>query len=59
MLILPFPTPEDRSERILGIARCLDMLGSEARDLDLGLVAHLIAVAREATYDAVKLEPEP
>lgn len=54
MPVIPFPRAERREERLRGIEQCLDSLHGEARDMGLELLAHILAVAREAAHDSVK-----
>jgi hypothetical protein len=42
---------ESTDERLRGIEQCLDSLAGEAEELGLGLLAHMIAVAREEARD--------
>lgn len=52
MNVIAFPRQERRETRLRGIEQCLDALGEEAEAMRLPLLAHLIAVAREAARDA-------
>jgi hypothetical protein len=54
MNVIAFPRQESRETRLHGIEQCLDALGEEAGAMGLTLLAHLIAVAREAARDAVE-----
>lgn len=54
MNVIAFPRQESRETRLHGIEQCLDALGEEAEAMGLPLLAHLIAVAREAARDAVE-----
>lgn len=51
MSVIPFPACEQRDERLLGVEKCLDFLCDEVDGMGLELLAHLIAVARDATRD--------
>lgn len=56
MTVIAFPRRESRDNRLRGIEQCLDSLGEEAEAMGLPLLAHMIAVAREAARDAVEEE---
>ena len=59
MSVIPFPRiapriagDDRREERLRGIEQCLDALGEEADELGLDLLAHMIAVARQAAQES-------
>lgn len=53
MTVIAFPRAERREERLRGIEQCLDALAHEAGSLGLPLLAHMIAVAREAACESI------
>lgn len=54
MPVIPFPRAERREERLRGIEQCLESLHGEAQDMGFELLAHIIAVAREAAHDSAE-----
>ncbi|HLO76101.1 MAG TPA: hypothetical protein VK196_06570 [Magnetospirillum sp.] len=52
MTVIAFPRADRLETRLRGIEQCLDALSVEADEMGLDLLAHLIAVAREAAHDA-------
>lgn len=56
MTVIAFPRVERREDRLRGIEQCLDALAHEADALGLDLLAHMIAVAREAASDSATAE---
>lgn len=52
MNVVQFPKLDSRGQRIQGIVACLSYLQTEARHLDLPMLAHIIAVAREEAREA-------
>ncbi|MCR6632919.1 MAG: hypothetical protein NVV74_24335 [Magnetospirillum sp.] len=54
MTVIAFPRQERHEERLRGIEHCLDALSVEAGEMGLELLAHLIAVAREAAHDSLE-----
>lgn len=54
MTVIAFPRVADRRDtRLRGIEQCLESLCIEAEELGEDLLAHLIAVAREAAFEAL------
>lgn len=56
MNVIAFPRADRRENRLRGIEQCLESLCLEAEGLDEDLLAHMIAVAREAAFDALEQE---
>lgn len=52
MTVIAFPRAERRESRLRGIEQCLAALSAEADEMGLDLLAHMIAVAREAAGEA-------
>ena len=51
MTVIAFPRRDRLQDRLRGIEQCLESLCEEAEDLGLDLLAHMIAVAREAARE--------
>lgn len=56
MNVIAFPRADRRETRLRGIEQCLEQLCAEAEEVGADLVAHMIAVAREATCEALEDE---
>ncbi|MGE5514698.1 MAG: hypothetical protein ACM31D_02640 [Bacteroidota bacterium] len=56
MNVIAFPRVERREHQLRAIEQCLDALCAEADDLGLEMLAHMIAVAREAACEALDEE---
>jgi hypothetical protein len=54
--VIAFPRAERHHERLRGIEQCLDALYEEAEELGLDLLAHMIAVSREAARETLESE---
>ena len=52
MSVIPFPRADRREDRLRGIEQCLESLSEEADELGLDLLAHMIAVARQAAQES-------
>jgi len=50
--VIPFPCADRRADRLRGIEQCLESLSEEADELGLDLLAHMIAVARQAAQES-------
>lgn len=54
MNVIAFPRADDRREnRLRGIEQCLEALCAEAEEIGEDLLAHMIAVAREAACESL------
>lgn len=56
MTVIAFPRAERRENQLRGIEQCLGALAAEADAMGLDLLAHMIAVAREAAGEAIEDE---
>lgn len=56
MNVIAFPRADRRETQLRGIEQCLEALCAEADDLGLEMLAHMIAVAREAACEAMDEE---
>lgn len=56
MNVIAFPRADRRENRLRGIEQCLESLCAEAEGMGEDLLAHMIAVAREAAFDALEQE---
>lgn len=52
MTVVQFPQAETRDQRLRGLEACLTYLQTEASQLDLPMLAHIIGVAREEAREA-------
>lgn len=57
MTVIAFPRVERRATRLRAIEHCLAALSAEADEMGDAMLAHLIAVAREAAHEAAEAEP--
>ena len=53
MNVIAFPRADRRENRLRGIEQCLEQLCAEAEEIGQDLLAHMIAVAREAAFEAL------
>lgn len=56
MNVIAFPRADRRETRLRGIEQCLEALCAEAEELGDDMLAHMIAVAREAAFESLDRE---